>query len=210
VDKLNFDQYKSILSKKEKEIKHTIELMKENKSAEQDKYSPTELSNYDNHPAEIGTLLYEVEHNNAIRVHEEYLLRQIEDALARIDKGTYGICTFCGTEIDEERLLALPYVNSCIECEEDRSANASILRVKPPYIEQELRIKKHLNEWDDTEFEGLDQWNDLVKYGSSDTPQDMGKNRDLKEFYTNEIDNQGIVDDMDRISNEEYRKQLPD
>jgi hypothetical protein len=31
-----------------------------------------------------------------------------------------------------------------------------------------------------------------------------------KEFYTNEIDNQGIVDDMDKFSNEEYIEQLPD
>jgi methylthioribose-1-phosphate isomerase len=33
---------------------------------------------------------------------------------------------------------------------------------------------------------------------------------DYEEFYTNEIDMQGIVDDMDQVSNEEYKRQLPD
>lgn len=37
----------------------------------------------------------------------------------------------------------------------------------------------------------------------------MGENRDLEEYYTNDIDLQGIVDPMDRISNEQYKKQLP-
>jgi hypothetical protein len=48
-----------------------------------------------------------------------------------------------------------------------------------------------------------------MKYGSSDTPQDMGGYQDYEEFYTNEIDNQGIVEEIDKISNEQYRRQLP-
>ena len=70
--------------------------------------------------------------------------------------------------------------------------------------------RKYLNRREDDEFEGLDQLFDLVKYGSSDTPQDMGGYFDYEEYYTNEMDQQGVVDEMDKISNEEYRKQLPD
>jgi hypothetical protein len=47
-----------------------------------------------------------------------------------------------------------------------------------------------------------------MKYGSSDSPQDMGGYHDYEEFYTNKIDKQGIVDEMDQVSNEEYRKQV--
>jgi hypothetical protein len=38
----------------------------------------------------------------------------------------------------------------------------------------------------------------------------MGGYHDYDEFYTNEVDKQGIVDDMDQVSNDEYKRQLPD
>lgn len=43
-------------------------------------------------------------------------LRDVEKALDRIDKGTYGICKYCGKEISEKRLRARPASSSCIEC----------------------------------------------------------------------------------------------
>jgi hypothetical protein len=70
--------------------------------------------------------------------------------------------------------------------------------------------RKYLNKREDDENEGLDYLNDLVKYGTSDSPQDMGGYYDYEEFYTNKVDTQGIVDKMDRISNEQYKRQLPD
>lgn len=41
---------------------------------------------------------------------------QIDQALAKIDKGTYGICEDCGGEIPFARLEALPFATQCIEC----------------------------------------------------------------------------------------------
>jgi hypothetical protein len=70
--------------------------------------------------------------------------------------------------------------------------------------------RKYLNKREDDEHEGMDQLNDLMKYGSAYSPQDLGGYHDYEEFYTNEIDMQGIVDDMDQVSNEEYKRQLPD
>jgi len=42
--------------------------------------------------------------------------RQIRAALARIDKGTYGTCANCGTEIAPERLAAQPVATRCLAC----------------------------------------------------------------------------------------------
>ena len=189
---------------------HTMELMKENNNAEQGVYSPTELSNYDNHPAELGTQLYELQHNNALLVHQEFLFREITDAIARIDKDAYGVCNFCGKEIDEERLDAIPYTRLCMDCESHKSHDTEILKSKPPYFENQLHYKRFLDEWDDTSFEGMDQLIDVMKYGSSDSPQDISSNKDMDDYYTNDVDLQGIVDPMDQISNEDYRRQLPD
>jgi len=46
-------------------------------------------------------------------------LGQIEHALKRIAAGVYGRCEFCGGKISEARLNALPYTNSCIECQRE-------------------------------------------------------------------------------------------
>lgn len=43
-------------------------------------------------------------------------LRDVEKALERIKKGTYGICKYCNKEITEKRLRARPSSSSCIDC----------------------------------------------------------------------------------------------
>jgi DnaK suppressor protein len=45
-------------------------------------------------------------------------LRKIEDAMARLRQGTYGWCTECGDEISENRLLAVPEADLCLDCKE--------------------------------------------------------------------------------------------
>jgi DnaK suppressor protein len=46
-------------------------------------------------------------------------LGQIEHALQRIAAGVYGRCEFCAGKISEARLNALPYTNSCIDCQRE-------------------------------------------------------------------------------------------
>jgi DnaK suppressor protein len=47
-------------------------------------------------------------------------LHKIEEALARLDEGTFGYCFECGDEISERRLRALPFAVRCKDCEEAR------------------------------------------------------------------------------------------
>ncbi len=44
------------------------------------------------------------------------LLHQIDEALLRIEEGTFGECVACGVEIDERRLMARPMATHCIDC----------------------------------------------------------------------------------------------
>lgn len=46
------------------------------------------------------------------------ILKKIEEALRKLDEGTYGICEMCGDEISEERLKILPFAIYCIHCQE--------------------------------------------------------------------------------------------
>lgn len=206
-------KFEELLLKRERDIENTINSMKENGSAEQDKYSPTELSNYDNHPADMGTELFQVELNAGLRVHEEQLLREIHAAQDRIAEGVYGKCAVCGAEIDTERLEAIPYARLCMKCEQERAAEPEAIKNQRPVEEKVLDApmgRKYLNKREDDEHEGMDYFNDLMKYGSSDSPQDLGGYENYEEYYTNKVDLQGVVDRMDTVSNQDYKKQLPD
>ena len=47
------------------------------------------------------------------------IIQKIEEALHRIDDGTYGICTACGQLIRKPRLLNQPFATTCMECQND-------------------------------------------------------------------------------------------
>ncbi len=206
------EHYRELLERQLGEIDHTLGIMKENNSAQQDKFSPAELSNYDNHPAEMATELFQLELNSALKVHEENILQEIKEAIGRIDKGTYGTCAHCGTQIPTQRLEVLPYARLCVRCADEAEREPARQHKGRANEEKVLDApfgRKYLNKQEDDEHEGMDQLKDLMKYGSSDSPQDLGGYYDYEEYYTNEVDKQGIVDDMDQLSNDDYKRQLP-
>jgi DnaK suppressor protein len=57
-----------------------------------------------------------------IRDRERKLLTKIDEALGRIDDGTYGICEECGGLIGVERLKARPVTTLCIQCKSEQEA----------------------------------------------------------------------------------------
>jgi len=54
----------------------------------------------------------------AIDGEAQQTIKFIDVALARIKAGNYGICTKCHEKIPSQRLLALPYATTCINCAE--------------------------------------------------------------------------------------------
>ncbi len=50
---------------------------------------------------------------------EREKLTRVDDALKRIETGTYGVCESCEEEIDKERLAAMPFTKLCLSCQED-------------------------------------------------------------------------------------------
>lgn len=71
-----------------------------------------------NHMADDGTDAFDQAASLALHLNEQALLDQVERALTRMDKGTYGICERCGEEIDYARLKAIPYANFCVRCQQ--------------------------------------------------------------------------------------------
>ncbi len=67
------------------------------------------------------------ESNRALRLRlrdrEQKLLAKIDESLAKIGKGVYGICESCGGDISIERLEARPVATLCIDCKQDQESN---------------------------------------------------------------------------------------
>ncbi|HAG99869.1 MAG TPA: transcriptional regulator, partial [Ktedonobacter sp.] len=60
----------------------------------------------------------EIQQEQSILVNEQALLTEVQNALERIEKGTYGTCIVCGQPIPEKRLEALPWAARCVKDEE--------------------------------------------------------------------------------------------
>jgi DnaK suppressor protein len=67
--------------------------------------------------ADTATNIYEKELHLDLTEKNKQLLMDIEDALSRIDNGSYGTCEKCSSDISIERLKALPFAKKCIKCE---------------------------------------------------------------------------------------------
>ena len=69
----------------------------------------------DDESADAGTATFERERDLSIENNVRDLMGKIDRALARMDEGTYGICSRCGRPIEKARLKALPYADLCIK-----------------------------------------------------------------------------------------------
>ncbi|MFC7063081.1 TraR/DksA C4-type zinc finger protein [Halobacillus seohaensis] len=93
-----------------------------------------ELSQYDNHPADSGSELYEREKDMALVEHIEEELGDINDSLNKMKQGTYGICEVTGEKIPQERLDAVPTAKTLKEyaadqhVPDDRSIEEEVLQ----------------------------------------------------------------------------------
>lgn len=72
--------------------------------------------NYGDKPDENAQEIGEYTTNLATEKILEDTLRDIDNALDRIAKGTYGICKYCKKPIGKKRMLARPVASTCVEC----------------------------------------------------------------------------------------------
>jgi DnaK suppressor protein len=71
-------------------------------------------------PEEEAVDLEETDVEQALLDNEKALLAKVQQALVRIENGTYSRCTNCGQPIPEKRLEAIPWASLCVSCEPER------------------------------------------------------------------------------------------
>jgi YteA family regulatory protein len=168
---VDYTRYKDLLLTRKREV--------ESQLGDNDHYgmeaslsnSTSELSLYDNHPADNATDLYEREKDLALNEHTEEELHDIEQALTSMENGTYGTCKTCGQEINPERLEAIPTTLYCKE----HSIEQAVSTGRP--VEEDILsspFEKFENDQnDDANFtDAEDILQSVLNFGTSETPSD--------------------------------------
>ncbi|MDQ7096131.1 TraR/DksA C4-type zinc finger protein [Desulfosporosinus sp. PR] len=143
-----------------------------------------ELSVADNHPADIGTEVYQRSQDIAYHDRSLHRIEAIDAALERFEKGKYGVCEHCGQEIPYERLELVPYTTVCTRCSQEEEQEEQHSLHREP-VEDELLNRPFARTFNDgldrVEFDGEDAWQAVARYGTADSLQDLGTNRDISD-----------------------------
>jgi RNA polymerase-binding protein DksA len=111
---LNTQHFRDLLLERRSRVANALHhLHEQNSNSLEDE---TEEETYDNHLADSATATLNREIDYTLEENSEHVLAAIEDALNRIEEGTFGTCVRCGRAIAEERLEAIPYATRCIDC----------------------------------------------------------------------------------------------
>lgn len=202
MDKNDLKHYEELLNKEKKKREDSLidEGMGQDISI---KDLTGELSSYDNHPGDLGNETFEAEKNLSFRTREKFLLSEVQVALNKIEEGNYGLCEVCHREIDKDRLELRPYSRLCIHCENDFEQKADDEEKGRPIEEQVLfppfgRSFTDNSVENKVEYDGEDTWDAVNEYNVRMSDNEFGEDDEAV----------GYVEDVEQISNEQYKKQL--
>ncbi len=165
-----------------------------------------ELSSYDQHPADQATELFEREKDLGLSQHEMNRLFQVERALSHFADGTYGTCERCQQPIEAARLEAEPAALNCIACQRAIDEPLRDVLARRPVEEEVLEVpfaRTNMDGADATFFDGEDTWQALASMNNV-------VDRSASEDQHLHRENNGYVDALDQVSNQQYKAQLPD
>jgi len=198
MEKKKTQYYKEKLISEQTRVRNLIAQMKQNGVIDSNSEMATELSFYDNHPSDIATELFDKEKGVALKGNEKSILNKIENALESIENHNYGKCKSCGRSINEARLEFTPYAENCIQCQKSID-NTIPADQNNRCVEED--VLGTLFKYSNVGNVGIDQ---------EDTYQaveQFNKLDDIVEFYD---DDDGYVEPIEKISNQQYKNQLPD
>ena len=113
----DLQKFKKLLEEKRLSIVQDLGLLEERSMHTTSAESSGDLI-YSDHMPELGSDAIEREKAFLFASRDGVYLSQIEEALRRVQDGTFGICRACGKKIPEERLEAVPTTTICVPCKE--------------------------------------------------------------------------------------------
>lgn len=170
--------------------------------------SISELSSYDNHPADLGSEVFERSKDLALRDNALIQLQKIDNALDMIKQGTYGFCTSCGEKIPAARLEAAPETTLCLSCRQKSEGPAERHPrpieedvIVPPFggITHDSSPEDLGDAEDENMYDGEDTWQEVARYGTSETPSDDPNAWHFPDVYYDYDEDVGFVENVDHI-----------
>ena len=116
LNKTQIKQFKQLLLQERAKFAGVIRTLAK-EASKNPREASGDLSSYTVHMADMSADTYERELVSNLASSEQIVLYQIEDALKRIEEGTYGACQQCQKPISLSRLRAVPYTSLCISCQ---------------------------------------------------------------------------------------------
>ncbi len=116
IGKRDLKELRRLLEEEQRRLTEELEAIEEHQPELEHQVGMDLAGSYDEDFADVAGDTFEREKGFAIESSVQALLTQVEEALARIDDGTYGICENCGLSIHPARLRAIPYARLCIDC----------------------------------------------------------------------------------------------
>jgi len=114
--KKDLDYFKEIILKKREKVGKNLDYLRNVVLDSTTKEASGEHSSYSYHMADQGTDAMEREKAFLFASRDEKYLKQLDDALSRIENGTFGVCRVCGKDIGHKRLEAVPTTTICYDC----------------------------------------------------------------------------------------------
>jgi len=116
LDKKALEIYKKKLVRMKEDILHDIKNMSSvNTSSHKDPSG--DVAGHALHMADVATDMYDREFNLGLASNDRELLGRIENALKRIKEKSFGLCNECKKPIMAARLKAIPYTETCLNCQ---------------------------------------------------------------------------------------------
>jgi DnaK suppressor protein len=112
---IDTERFRGALLKQQEQLRRTMENHDIGGASLTEATGELMSSSADNHLADTASETYEREFDEGLEEDAARQLREVEDALARIEDGSYGTCAVCGKQIAEDRLEALPATTLCID-----------------------------------------------------------------------------------------------
>lgn len=112
MEQLDLEYFKKLILEKRREI---FEELNEGELKESIQES-TGRNPYAFHLADLGSDVNEREKSFLVASIEGGILAELDEAMNRIEEGTYGICVICDEPIHPKRLEAIPYAKLCLDC----------------------------------------------------------------------------------------------
>ena len=112
--------FKKLVLKKKEEILDEIKHISDDTLKKSQKEASGDISGYTYHMADVATDTYDREFSLGLASNERKLIYEFDDALKRIEEGTFGVCEDCKSLIAKNRLKAVPYARLCVKCQEKK------------------------------------------------------------------------------------------